>query len=278
MPGEEDQIDTDILALEEEDVVGFEEGEQPQGDDGEVTVIAFADDEAEEEPALVKTLRDQIRDRDRKIAQMRRAPAASVDNDPEPEVAERPRSVADFDYDEDRFNAAIDEHLAAKEAHGAWRARQTERQAAQQRAAEEQAKRVEKQKNALGLRDYDTRSATVRGTLSDAQLAVLINGVDDPARMIAALGAPGAQTRLTQLAGEDNLAKFAVMLGSMNREIKVTKRTAANPESMVRGATGTLSSGAPDKHLERLEREAEKTGNRGPVQAYKRQLKQQRAA
>lgn len=271
MNTEGDQIDTgEALELEVE-VPEFEEGQDEVESD---VVIAFADDEAEEEPALVKTLRDQIRERDRKIAALRRTPTAN-DDDPEPAIAERPRSVADFDYDEERFNAAIDDHLAAKEAHIAWKARQTERDAARQRAADEQTKRVEKQRNALGVSDYDERSSTVRETLSDAQLAILINGADNPAQLIYALGR--SQTRLALLAGEENLAKFAVQIGKMEKEIKVTKRTAPVPETMVRGATGSLARGATDKHLERLEKEAERTGNRTEVQKYKRSLRQRAA-
>lgn len=274
MADEDDQIDTDTLVLEEEDVVGFEGEETPEADNENEVVIAFSDDEQEEETPLVKKLRDQLREAQRQSRRVRNSPAD--DNDPEPQVAERPRSVGDFDYDEDRFNAALDAHLAAKDSHAEWKARQAARDSARQATQDEQAKRVEQQKNALGVADYDTRSAAVKDTLSDAQLAILINGADNPAQLIYALGR--SQTRLTLLAGEDNLARFAVMLGKMEKEIKVTKRTAPAPESQVRGATGTLSSGAPDKHLARLEREAEKTGNRSAVQAYKRQLKQRRAA
>lgn len=265
MPDEEDQIDTDIEVIEAE--VGFDDEESE-------TIIAFSDDEQEEEPELVKKLRDQIRERDRKLAQFRRSPA-QVDDDPEPQIVERPRSVADFDYDEDRFNEAVDAHIAAKEAHSEWKVRQSERDNSRNAAQAEQAKRVEQQKNALGVADYDTRAASVKDTLSDAQLAILINGADNPAQLIYALGR--SQTRLTLLAGEDNLARFAVMLGKMEKEIKVTKRTAANPETMVRGATATLTQ-SDDKHLAKLEREAEKTGDRSKVQAYKRQMKQKRAA
>lgn len=272
MTGEDDQIDTDTLVLEDDDVVGFEEEETAEAGDEPSVVIAFSDDEQEEEPELVKKLRDQIRDRDRKLAQFRRSPAP--DNDPEPQVAERPRSVADFDYDEDRFNAALDDHLAAKDQHSEWKTRQAARDSARQATHDEQAKRVEQQRNALGVADYDTRAASVKETLTDAQLAVLINGADNPAQLIYALGR--SETRLTLLAGEDNLARFAVMLGKMEKEIKVTKKSAPAPESMVRGATATFTK-SDDKHLARLEKEAEKTGNRSKIQAYKRQLKQKAA-
>lgn len=267
MPGEEDQIDTNELVLDDEAVVGFDD------DEGDV-VIAFSDDEQEEEPELVKKLRDQIRERDRKLAQFRRSPAA-VDDDPEPQVAERPRSVADFDYDEDRFNAAVDDHIAAKEEHSAWKLRQSDRESARNAAQAEQTKRVEQQKNALGVADYDTRAASVKEALTDAQLAILINGADNPAQLIYALGR--SQTRLSMLAGEESLARFAVMLGKMEKEIKVTKRTAPAPEQMVRGATATLTQ-SDDKYLAKLEKEADRTGDRSRVIAYRREQREKKQA
>jgi hypothetical protein len=272
---EDDQIDTDVLELENEAVVAFEGDDDPDGqnEDEPEVVIAFSDDEQEEETPLVKKLRDQLREAQRQSRRVRNAPAD--DADPEPVVSERPRSVADFDYDEDRFNAALDDHIAAKEQHGEWKLRQSARDNARQATQDEQAKRVEQQRNALGVSDYDARSATVKDTLSDAQLAILINGADNPAQLIYALGR--SQTRLGLLAGEDNLAKFAVMLGKMEKEIKVTKRSAPNPESQVRGATASLTQ-TEDKHLAKLEREADKSGDRSKVIAYRREQREKKAA
>lgn len=265
---DDETAEADELLLEETEV-GFEEDENQQ--DENAVEIGFADDEQEEETPLVRKLRDQLREAHR---QNRRRPAV-VDDDPEPAVPARPRSVTDFDYDEDRFNAAIDEHLEAKEAHLAWKARQDDRERSRKTAQEEQTKRVEQQRNALGVSDYDQRAATVRETLSDAQMAILIGGADNPAQLIYALGR--SQTRLALLAGEENLAKFAVMLGKTEKEVKVTKRQAPPPETQVRGATASLSTG-PDKHLERLEREADKTGDRSKVIAYRREQRAKAAA
>lgn len=270
MPGEEDQIDTDELVLDDEAVVGFED--EQQEDEGDV-VIAFADDEQEEETPLVKKLRDQLREAQRRANRQR---AEVVEDDPEPFVPDEP-SEDDAGWDFDKFREAMRAREKAVLAHADWKARQAERDSARQRAADEQAKRVEQQKNALGIKDYDARSETVQATLSEQQLAVLINAADDPARMIAALGAPGAASRLAMLAGEGNLARFAAMLGKMEKEIKVIKKTAPAPESQVRGATATLTQ-TEDKHLARLEREAEKTGDRSAIQAYRREQRRKAAA
>lgn len=272
MPGEEDQIGDETL-IENEDEVGFEEDLQ---DDGE-TVIAFSDDEQEEEPELVKKLRDEIRERDRKLAQLRRAPTAINTDDPEPQVSAEPGSIAEFDYDEDRQRAAWKQHTADLAAHAEWEKREDRRKSDLQRAQTDRAKRAEQQRSALGINDFDARSDRVHEMLSANQIAILLDGADDAPRLIAALGAPGAHARLALLAGEENLAKFAVTLGKMEKEIKVTKRTAPPPESRVVGATAQLSTQA-DKHLERLEREAEKSGDRSKVIAYRREQRAKQAA
>ncbi len=260
-----DDDDTgETLELEVE-VPEFEEEESD-------VVIAFADDETEEEPELVKKLRDQIRDRDRKLAQFRRAPVAA-DDDPEPLVPDEP-SEDDAGWDFDKFREAMRAREKAVLAHADWKARQTERDNARNAAQARQSKRVEQQKNALGAKDYDAKIERVKEALSPEQLAVIINAAENPAKLLYALG--GSEARLAELAGEENLARVAGKAYAMEGKITMGKKTAPAPETMVRGATGTLSHGT-DKHLERLEKEAERTGDRSAVQKYKRSLKQRAA-
>jgi hypothetical protein len=73
-------------------------------------------------------------------------------------------------------------------AHAEWKARAKERETAGTRAAEEQARQLEQQRKTLGVGDYEERSATVKDRLTDAQLGILINGAQNPARLIYALG------------------------------------------------------------------------------------------
>jgi hypothetical protein len=274
------RVDDEPLDLTEEMIEaapGFDdETDTPQGEAEEV-VITFADegdDETEATP-LVKKLREQIRDRDRKLSQMRRAPAPANDADPEPTIPDRPRTLADFDYDEDRFSQAMDAHVEGKERHVEWRQREEKRKGERGAQEAEQARQIEQQRKALGVGDYDVKAGLVRERLTDAQMAILINGADNPAQMIYALGR--SESRLDMLCGEDNLAKFAVMLGRMEKDIKVTKKSAPTPESRVRGATASVAIGGSDKQLERLEKEAERTGDRSKLIQYRQTLKNRAA-
>jgi hypothetical protein len=273
------------LEVSDEQVPGGEPVEQdaPEAaneDDAE-TIIAFADevedggeDDADATP-LVKKLRDQLREAHGQIAKYRR-PAPANEGDPEPVIPERPK-LEDFDYDQDKFDAAVDERETAVVAHAEWKARLSEREAERARAAERQAKQLEQQRSALGVSDYEERAALVKELLTDAQIAILTNGAQNPARLIYALGR--SPSKLDQLAGEDNLARFAVMIGGMEKDIKVTKRSAPSPDTLPRGATASPAlNDRAAKELARLEREAARTGDRTALIQFRKKMNAAKAA
>jgi hypothetical protein len=266
--GEDDQVG-EVLDLAE-----FPEDNDPDNDNAP-PVIAFADDPAAEadETPLIKQLRGQIRDLSRKA---NRTQDSGVSVDPEPVIPAKPNLEA-LDWDQDRFDAEYDKREAAMAAQAEWKVRQAQREQQRKAFDDEQARSIDQQRNALGVSDYEARAASVKETLSDQQLAILVAAADNPAQLIYALGR--SQSRLDQIAGQDNLAKFAAMVGRMEKDIRVSKRKPAAVETGVRGATAPLASGGVDKKLERLEKEAEATGNRSKIQAYKRELRAaQRAA
>lgn len=275
MDVEDTTLELTEAQIEEQEAPEIEEGGGKDDEAGE-TIISFGDDaeDGEDDTPLVRKLRDQIRDRDRKLAQMRREPANN--EDPEPVIPElKEYDDPEFEYDTSRFNGYIRKRDKAVAAHAEWKVRQAERDNARKRVADDQAKQVEQQKRALGVTDYDDRAASVRDRLNDQQMAVLINATDNPAKLIYALGR--SEIRLEELAGIDNLAKFAARVGQLERDIKVGKKQAPAPETRVRGATAAAAIRTNDKELERLEREADRTGDRTKIQQYKRQLRRQAA-
>lgn len=246
-------------------------GETVDGE--EEAIIAFADEtgEPEEETPLIRKLREQIRTLSRKAA----APRPETNNDPEPVVIPR-KTVEDFDYDNEKWNEYDDARQKSIEDHAEWKVRQAQRETEAKAREESQARQIEQQRKALGVTDYEARAAEVKDALTDQQLAILVSAADNPAQLIYALGK--SQSKLSLLSAEDNLARFAAMVGKFERDVKVTKRKAPDPERVVRGATAPTAMLDADKHLERLEREAERTGDRSQVIAYRRSLRQKQAA
>lgn len=278
--GEGQFAEDDVLELDseiEDDAPDPDNDDEGDDDAPAEAFVGFADDgeDEEEAPPLVKKLRDQIRERDRRIAKLSRntAPAA-IHDDPEPVVPPEP-TEDDAGWDIENYQRAYREREKALVEHTAWQNRQAERERAGRRAQEEQARQLEQQRRALGVGDYETKAAKVREALSETQLAVLVEAADNPARLIYALG--GSDTRLDILAGQDKLAKFAAMVGTMEKEVKVSKRTPPAPESRVRGATAPVAAGSSDKKLAALEAMAEKSGDRSELIRYKMSLKQRAA-
>lgn len=263
MPSNEDEGVLDLTNDQEVDA-----GEIDSGDDDEA-LIGFAgeDDQEVEETPVIKRLREQNRELAKKLRQ-RAVP--QNDEDPAPVVPKKP-TLEDCDYDPDRFEAAVDAYDKAKDDYRDWQNREEARKSDRERQDGERARKIEQQKSALGVRDFDARATEVKDRLSPAQLAILIEGADNPAQMIYALGR--SPTRLEMLATEENMAKFAVMIGRMEKDIKVSKKSPPPPEGgRVRGATASVSMG--DKELERLEKEADRTGDRSKIIAYNRAKRQ----
>lgn len=121
-------------------------------------------------------------------------------------------------------------------------------------------------KTALGARDFDALEEEVTSALSQAQQAVIVTGANNAANVIYALGKHPA--KLATLAAITNPIEFAFAVAKLEGTLQVTsKRRAPEPEETVRGSA-PLSGGADKKIRERLEAEAERTGDRSKIFAY----------
>lgn len=122
----------------------------------------------------------------------------------------------------------------------------------------------------LKAKNYDEAEAAAESSLSETQIGIIKHAADNSAKMMLALGTNPEQ--LEKLASIKDPIKFAVAAGKLETQLKTqTKRAATNPEKTVKGS-GQLS-GKTDKHREKLEAEADKTGDRGKIAAYNRELK-----
>lgn len=270
----------------EELEVEIEDVEQPEGDEAtEVNdegedesgaeagfEIQFGDEAApasgERETGLVKHLREQLRDRDRRLAE---AEKAKPQQQPIV-VGERP-SLAGCDYDEDRYEQEF----------AAWKDRKAEADRVNHQS-EEAARQANEQWNreyssyqakAATMRsrfpDYDEAEGTATAALNQVQQAVIVKVADDPALILNALGRhPG---KLAEISKITDPLKLAHALAGLEKGLKVMpKRTPPAPEQIVSG-TARVTQGK-DKELERLEKEADRTGDRTKIREYRQSRKQ----
>lgn len=263
----------DILELETADEIeGEEQGQEGQGDEAEASgddeedLIGFGDDEGspppKEESSTIRRMREQYEQVRRERDELRK-----LATKPKVELGARP-TLADVDYDEDRFETALDE----------WKSRKDEVER-EERESQEQARKGAEQwagyvqnyntaKTQLRVKNFDEAEAAVFTALPEQHQALLMKS-GRAAELVAALGnRPAELDALSKL----DLTDAAMMVGELRSKLTVTKRKpSAQPDTPLRGNAAV--SGVSDRELARLEKEADRTGDSSKLVAYRRQLK-----
>jgi hypothetical protein len=245
-------------------------------DDDEVTVsIGEVSPPSEDEanaPVWVKDLRKSHKEQAKLIRELQ----ARVQQSPQQialELGQKP-TLENCDYDADKFESeltAFHERRRAVEQQTADQQRQVaEAQQAWQNTLSGYAERKEK----LKVKDYSEAEDFVKDTLSVIQQGIILQGANDAALVVYALGKN--KTEASRLAKIADPVKFAFEVARLEGKLKVTSRKPPPPEKIVRKG-GSSFAGATDGTLERLRSEAEKTGNYSKVVQYKRQLKEKSA-
>lgn len=236
------------------------------GDDEGELVVSFDDDDPEadrpDDSSTIRRMREELRQTKARLREVeQQAAPTAVD------VGEKP-TLESCDYDEDRFEEALE----------AWKDRKRQADERQARAAAEREEankewesakeRYHAQRVKHGFGDMTEEEATIGEALGVNSPVVLV-AANDPALMFKALAASPA--KLAELKTIKNPFALAAAIARMEGAVKVTKRNAPKPDTPVRGS-GALPGGT-DKTLERLEREAARTGDRTALIKYKASLK-----
>ena len=276
----------DTVEVDEEELDEPGEGETPPEADDDSTaettdettdevVVTIGDEEPPDDeqfdgkpaPAWVKDLRESNRAQAKRIRELEQAQQQAK---PKAEALGPKPMLADFQYDEDAHEKALDAWHAKK--------REAEVQETKQREAGEaiQAewdKRVgiyETQKAALKVKDFDEAKEAAAGVFSVVQQSVIISGAENAALVVYALGRNPKAAK--ELASITDPVKFAFAVAKLETKLKVQPRkTAPAPDTPVR--SNAPVSGTVDSQLERLRADAAKTGDMSKVHAYKQQLR-----
>ena len=256
---ETDDEPTEAEAEEEEDVVVSINGEAPDPETED-------DDRA---PDWVRDLRKEYRNEKRrakeleqKIEQLERgsAPASQP-------LGSKPTLEA-ADYDTERYETELASWYENKRTHDDQQNVVQSQQKAVQKEWETKLESYHSSKAELKVKDYDFAEDVVQDNLSVMQQGMIVQGADNPALVVYALGKNPIKAK--ELASITDPVKFAFAVAKLETNLKVTKRKASSrPEKKISG-TGRPS-GSVDNTLERLRSEAEKTGDYSKVFQYKKQ-------
>lgn len=284
---DENQVEDESALIEVEDeTTEFDAGENNaasfQGVEGEAEEGAGESDEvvvsigeeappAEEEqraPEWVRELRKANREKERRIRELEARLQTTVQTENKPVALGQKPKLEEFDYDADRYEQALDAWHDRKRQHDLQTEMVRQAELQQHQAWQTKLDSYSKAKAELKVRDYEDAEAIAQEVFNVTQQGVILQGADNPALVIYALGKN--PKKAAELAKNTDPVKFAFAVAKLEKELKVTNRRAAPaPERIVQG-TGRVS-GAVDSTLERLREEAARTGNMTKVIQYKAQ-------
>lgn len=283
------------------------DGEPAGGESDDDVLIVEPEDEATGEPddetvqaapEWVKRLRQNHREAvkaerakskellqlKKEVQQLKRQAVQIEPSEPEVAAPGAKPSLDAFEYDSEKYEAALSNWYEKKQQYESYQARQQEQQAAKQ--AEER-ERQEAWQNKLqqyqqkrdafaaNARDFDGCELLVQNELTETQQSMLIDGADDPAFLIYVLGKNPA--KLNELAEIKNPLQFAFRVAKLEERAAMQKsnrptKTPPSPERpLVGGAPKNTNIG---KQLDAMRAKAEQTNDYSALISYKKQLRQ----
>ncbi|ENX08873.1 hypothetical protein [Acinetobacter variabilis] len=221
-------------------------------------------------PTWVKELRKKEREARKRIKELEAQVQQAKPADKPIEVGPKPK-LADFDYDEDQFESAVEQWHERK--------RQVEQQQAAKQAEEEKAKQAWQQKMqsyeerrqnvASKVKDFGELEEAAKDKLTPTQQGILIHAAENPELIMYHLGKNPKKAQ--ELSAITDPVLFAFAAAKLDSQMKIqTRKPATQPEKKPSGSAGLA--GAVDQKLAQLEAKAAKTGDRTELIKYKKSL------
>lgn len=269
-----EQIDDELLD-DEQDIEDGQDDEQDadgeeaesQGDSADDALdFSFDDDgdssdpfKGQEAPEWVKKVREENRELKRQLKQRESQQF-------EQQVLREKPTLDDHDYDSDAFEQDYAQWLTEKQ--------QVDAQVhAERQKYQQYHERYKADVDAIKAKapDYDEVELSVVDVLSEQKQGLLQMLVDNPAKVVYALGknSPAQLERLSKLDDIQFAKQIVLMEQQMSSKTKSRNQNKPKPKTHeLEGAAG-----GADTRLAKLEAEADRTGDRSKVAAYKKQLK-----
>ena len=271
---QDEEIETEQVGDEQNsdaDQQDQDSGNDQTEDDADEVIVSIGEEapppeEQAHAPGWVKELRKANREKEKRIRELEAKLTQTTEKKP---VILGPKpKLEDHDYDADRFEAALADWFDRKRVADVESQKVQQAEQAQKQAWQEKLDGYGKAKAELRVRDFEDAEAVAQELFNITQQGVVLQGADNPALVIYALGKN--PKKATELAKIEDPVKFAFAVAKLEKELKVTNRKAAPaPERMI-SSTGRVS-GAVDSTLERLREEAARTGNMTKVIQYRAQ-------
>ena len=268
-------IETESTEQTEDETNSIDLADDEEEDDEDEVVISIGEesppqDEEVRAPAWVRELRKSNREKERKIRELEAKLNTSATETKPVALVSRP-TLESCDYDSDEYEQKLANWYDHKREYDAAEANAKAQQDAEAKAWQDKLDSYAKAKSSLKVRDYEEAEATALDTFNVTQQGIVLQGSDNPALLIYAIGK--STKRAKELAAITDPVKFAFAVAKLETQLKVTNRRAATAPERTITTSGGRVSGSIDSQLDRLRAEALKTGDLSKVMAYKRNKK-----
>ena len=279
---ENEEIETDPIPSEdsnEEDVEGPEIVQEDTDEEEEDRVVTIGDsvesdsveEEKQEAPAWVKKVRKKNRTLESENKKLQRQlEALSKPKEVEIKLGSKP-TLADADYDEAVYDQKLTEYYERKRKVELQTTKQAELVKAQNERVQGKITNYVESKKKHNFKDYSEAESIVENTLSQTQQNIIVQGADDSALLVYAMGKN--PKKLDELSQIQDPVEFAFKIAKLESQLKVSNRKAPSPEKRVSKGKPSGLGGNTDKTLERLREKAQKTGDYTEVRRYKKTLR-----
>ena len=250
-------------------------------DESEEVIVSIGepppqDDEEEQQasaPDWVRDLRKNYRELQREKRELEQRLKATQAPQPtfRPTLGPKP-TLEGCDYDAEKFEQDLERWYEQKRAADAEVAKLQAARQAEEQEWNAKLQGYSKARTQLRVRDFEEAEHTVLESLNETQQGIILAGCKNPALVVYAIGKN--PTKAKELAAIQDPVKYAFAIAELEGQLKVTQRKAPPPERTISGS-GPLS-GSVDSTLERLRKEAEKTGDYSKVMRYRSEIKKRK--
>jgi len=256
---EVDDEPTEAEAEDEDDVVVSIAGEAPNPED----------EEEARAPEWVRDLRKEYRNEKRRAKELeQKIEQLERGSTPQAQPLGQKPTLEGVDYDTERYETELASWYENKREHDEKQNVVQSQQKAVQKEWDTKLESYHTSKTKLKVKDYEFAEDVVQDNLSVMQQAMIVQGADNPALVVYALGKHPMKAK--EIASITDPVKFAFAVAKLESNLKINERKASSkPEKKISG-TGRPS-GSVDNTLDRLRADAEKTGDFSKVLQYKKQ-------
>jgi hypothetical protein len=276
---DDEELDTEIESEAEENdeeeanEAGADvDSEDEEGDEDDVVIEIAGESPPPEDdakaPEWVRDLRKSHREQQRENKQLKDQ-LAKLSSTVQPKTVElgKKPTIEAADYDSDLYEQQLTDWFDRKKAVEAQQERQEAERRSQQDAWNATLATYGEHRKTLKVKDFEDAETVVQDELSNTQQGMILQGADNPALVVYALGKNPKKAK--EIASIKDPVKFAFAVAKLETQLKVTNRKASTkPETTITGKA--MKSGTVDSNLERLRAQAEKSGDYSKVTAYKR--------